>query len=388
MIKKSFDYQKTMSVNLFATLLFVFIFFFTFDTYGLNQVSPELVLINLFGMPFARMELVAILFSLTFAVGTAASLLLKNKSKKILSLSLAVIGVVTMLVAILDVDLLQSLLPTMRISHVIMTLSKLSAFAIGAMGLFVGFNFATITKYASKIDIKVIIIVLAIAFIVSILSIAENLYLAVYFVLAVFIFVAAIVSQYTTDGEFESVEKKNFDLLFEVSDFVVTLGIVFAILTANLFMMFTLQFEIYSCLAVLLSMGISFALARYVKICERIKYVIFGISAVMTIVSVFAQVDILFILSSCLVMFTFGSLKRKEKQSSLSILISSGGAFVGAVLAYVFNHFVSDVTTFSGNRVVYAIKSWFFLLILAAMSVGIIIRLIIQVRSGSKNNDL
>lgn len=366
MIKSIFDKQKMLSANLFATVLFVFVFFLTFDSYSLTQVTPELVLLNLFGLPFARMELVSILFALTFAIGAGGCLLLKNYSKNLLSLSLALIGVISLVVGILDVNLLQAILPTMRISHVIMSLSRMTAFAVGTMGLFVGFNITNFVKYAVKIDIKPVLYALITALIIGILSCAENAYNVLYCLLSAVIFVVAILGQFAN----KSLEETNFEktnCLAQANGCVVTFGMTFTVLAINLFLIFTLKLSIFTTFVVFFLMLVEYIAAKQIELNYIAKYVLWGLSVAFTIVCVFVQVDILIILTSTLIAFTFGNLKSGQKQSYMSVFISSLGAIIATILAYVFNHYVSEVTTYSNNRVVYQIDSKLFIVVLAAI---------------------
>lgn len=369
-MKINIDSNKSASLNLLATLIYVFVIFFTFDTYSLTQVTPELVLMNMFGLPFARMELVAILFGITFAVGAVISVLCKDKSKKLLSLSLALNGVIALLIAVLDVDLLQSIFPTMRISHVIMTLSRLSAFAVGATGLFVGFNLTTHVKYTPKIGAKSIFIAVLTAFVLGILSFSEGLYLLTYILSAAILFAAAIISQYAPNTDVAALHSK-CDFYQSAKSFLVAFAVAFMLLAGNAYMTFTLKFNGYACLAVLFLMIISYAFARQSKLPRIAKYMLYGAGVAATIVSTFVHTDVVIIACNIIIMAAFGATMSNQESTSHSMLAMSGGIIVAAVLAYVFNHYVSDVTTYSGNRVVYCIKGWFYLLTMGVLLVAI-----------------
>lgn len=297
---KSLIEKNTINISAFSVVFFIISIFITFDTYCKNQVTPETPLYNIAGLPFLRMDFILILFTAAFLIGSFISILLKKGIKNLLPLSLGVLGCIALFISLFDVNTMQIIDPTMRISHVIMTVSRVLAIVAGASGIFAGIAVTAIfNSLSSK---KPILISSVSAIIVGLIANAENMQTVLYFVCAVLFLICSLAVDFSKSLNLEiSIPKVSKNALA----------------------------EFISVLSTTVLFGISYSV-----LCENAGISEIGFTAT----------------SGLILLLLFITLSDKQ-----SCVINNLALFFGSIVSYICIHYASDVITYSGNRVVYVI---------------------------------
>lgn len=315
--------KNTIHISAFSVVFYIVSIFITFDTYCKNQVTPETPLYNIAGLPFLRMDFILILFTAAFLIGSLVSILLKKGIKILLPLSLGVLGCIALFISLFDVNTMQIIDPTMRISHVIMTVSRVLAIVAGASGIFAGIAvMAVFNNLSSK---KPILISSVSAIILSVVANAENMQTVLYFVCAVLLLISSLAVDFSKSSDLEilkpKISKRSLAEFISVLSITVLFGISYSVLRENA--------------------GISET----------------GFTAISGLILL-------------LLLITLG-----DKQSNV---INGLALLFGSVVSYICIHYASDVITYSGNRVVYVMPYSIGIACIAIIIVTILYKLIIN----------
>lgn len=177
------------SFALFATILYGAVMLLTFEWYCSNTVLTDLSFMNIAGLPFYRMEFASIIFAAAMIAGSIVGSKWRL-SRRLISLSLSVLAVFAFLMAFLNVDLFQMLSPTMRISHVTMSVSRILTILLGVSGLFVGLNCGSLQK--REISRGTAVAASGLAVLLSALAVSGTYYQLIYFIITAALFAAAL----------------------------------------------------------------------------------------------------------------------------------------------------------------------------------------------------
>lgn len=361
--------------NVMAVIVaFVTVFALSFQYYFSKFISPETPLMNIGGIPFQHIEFVSILFTVAMLIGVIVSqFLLKEKIFKLVPICIALLGFIAIFIGMFTVDFFQKLAPTMRISHVIMTASRLNGIILSASGLFIG-----ILLSAAMSHTKRIIHALVLALLLTVFAYSLNAFSTVYIVLGVAIVILAIVYGYIgVKNNSVELPSENRILSVKILDkispiikggiisyffvygyyyFINTLGlspIVFAVTAITAGMIWLLFSNI--------------TIHKYAKIvCVLIVISLFIANACVPTIS-------LLLVSIMCGAAVLGMCNNKEKKEKYSTICGCAGAIIFAIIAMVVNHNMAEITKFSSNRIVYEPSVYGFLILLGMILICVII---------------
>lgn len=361
MIKKILQ-SNNLKAMLIANIMYMVLFFLTFDSYSLQLITPETPFMKIGDLPFYRMEFILILGSVFALIGMGIGILLKKMSSKFLPISTALVGAIAFIVAFLDVDTMQSLLPTMRISHVIMTVSRMLGILVAVSGLFIGLNISSILKLDINIDKESMFMGVIIAILLSWISILSNNYYIGYLLVGIFLILNAILGEQNNNCSVVDAKVKKLSILSMANKFFNIGALVFLIGTMNSFTINTLQTN-YITYAIILGISIiSFVFGSTIMV-KNISYFMTLVAVVVCLVLSSYNNVYMVMLGYPLITFIIGMNSSKVKGNNLSMIINYVAVLVFAVIAYIFVHNFSQVTTHSGNRVIHAVNSSLFIIV-------------------------
>ena len=281
-----------------SVIFYIFGIFLSFDAYCKTQVTPETPLFNIAGLPFLRMEFVSIIFTAAFLIGSLVVLVLKKADKFLLPFALGFAGVLAIFISVFDVNTLQLISPTLRISHIIMTVSQVLAIVVAVSGGFMGAVCAVLCK--QKISAKVVLPSALFATVLSVLANEENLQTMLFFISGILLLASSLLSDFFF--EINSSEKVKTFAKSEILPFVSTMCV-----TALFGILYSVLYE---------NTGFSFT----------------GLTAVSGIVLVVLALIL---------------------KSNYNTLLQPIAMFSGTIISFVLVHFAGNVVTYSSNRVVY-----------------------------------
>lgn len=290
----------------FSAVFFSVSLFLTLDIYCKNQVTPETPLLNIAGLPFLRMDFVLVVFAAAFAVGTLAEMLLKKFARGLRALALGGLGCIAVFLALFDADALQLLAPTMRISHVIMTVSRVLAITAGAGGIFAGVYFSQLSDFGALK--KSMCIGAAAAVVCSVFANAENLQTVLYAVCGVLLLLGSLLSDFADPAPVHTTLSRSKTVCGSISDF---LG------TCALTVLFGISYSVW---------------------CENAGFGETGLTVILGCISILPVV----------------SARTRPN------LLQAAALLLGSAVSYCLVHFASEVITYSANRVIYVLPYWIF----------------------------
>lgn len=318
------NYVNTNSHNIlaFVTLLFTVTFMLSFDNYSLTQITTETPLLNIAGTHYLRMDFILLLFGGSFLAGALIEMLLKKHSKILTTISTCMLAIISLFVAILTVDLFQKLFPTMRISHVIMTLSRLLAILVGLSGVFVGINTSALCRV--KVSTKSLVYAVITSLILAVFGAAQVIQTAIYYAISILLFLASLSRDYMKCSmqECDNQLAQNFNIYVRGASGLTSFSLMF----------------------------------------------LFGIMNNMLCVSAgFSHIGYIILASLMIALFVIILSK------TFTPIEGGAGLLLGAGISYVFVHYVSAIDKYSNNRIVYTLPSWVwtFYIILAVACVGL-----------------
>lgn len=287
-------------ISVFSVIFYITTLFLTFDIYCKNQVTPETPLLNIAGLPFLRMDFLLIIFTLAFLIGAVIVHIFKKAVGFLLPFALGFSGLLSLFIALFDVNTLQLFDPTMRISHVIMTVSRVLAITAGVSGGFIGAVCTMI--YRKKASVKSIALYSMLAVILSVFANAENMQNWLFLISAILLLGSSILNDFSKNTVYDKAKRDSSPASIKICSFLSTV-----------------------CFTSLI--GIS-----YSTLCENAGILELGYTASLGII---------------VTIFAFSlSLHFNSVLQPIALLL-------GSILSYIFIHYASDVVTYSGNRVIY-----------------------------------
>lgn len=372
--------------NVMAVIIaFVMVFALSFQYYFSKFISPETPLMNIGGIPFQHIEFVSILFTVAMLIGVLVSqFLLKEKIFKLVPICIAVLGFIAIFIGMFTVDFFQKLAPTMRISHVIMTASRLNGIILSASGLFIGIILSAAMNHTKRI-----IHALVLALLLTVFAYSLNAFSSVYIVLGVAIVILAIVYGFIgVDNNSVKLPSENRILSVKMLDKispVIKGGIIsYFFVYGYYYFINTLSLSAIAFAVTAITAGIiwllfsSITIHKYAKIvCALIVISLFVANACVPTIS-------LLLLSIMFGAALLGMCNKKECKEKYSIISGCAGAIIFAIIAMVVNHYMAEITKFSSNRIVYEPSVYGFFILLGMIIISVIIdylRLFIDTKS-------
>lgn len=305
----------------FSAVFFSVSLFLTLDIYCKNQVTPETPLLNIAGLPFLRMDYVMVVFAAAFAVGTLAAMLLKKFARGLRALALGGLGCIAVFLVLFDADTLQLLAPTMRISHVIMTVSRVLAITAGAGGIFAGVYFSRLSDFIALK--KPMCVGAAAAVACSVFANAENLQTVLYAACGVLLLLGSLLSDFADPAPVHTAPQPSETVRGSLADF---LG------TSALTVLFGISYSVW---------------------CENAGFSETGLT----------------VIAGCICIVLVASARTRPA------LLRAAALLLGSAVSYCLVHFASEVITYSANRVVYVLPYWVFALCFAVYLGSLLLRL-------------
>lgn len=372
--------------NVMAVIIaFVMVFALSFQYYFSKFISPETPLMNIGGIPFQHIEFVSILFTVAMLIGVLVSqFLLKEKIFKLVPICIAVLGFIAIFIGMFTVDFFQKLAPTMRISHVIMTASRLNGIILSASGIFIGIILSAAMNHTKRI-----IHALVLALLLTVFAYSLNAFSSVYIVLGVAIVILAIVYGYIgVKNNSVNLPSENRILSVKMLDKispVIKGGIIsYFFVYGYYYFINTLSLSAIAFAVTAITAGIiwllfsSITIHKYAKIvCALIVISLFVANACVPTIS-------LLLLSIMFGAALLGMCNKKECKEKYSIISGCAGAIIFAIIAMVVNHYMAEITKFSSNRIVYEPSVYGFFILLGMIIISVIIdylRLFIDTKS-------
>lgn len=370
MIKFKDNLNKiALPITAMLNIAFIALFLFTFDAYSTNFVTPETPFYNIAEVPFSRMEFIITVFSLSLAAGVAAGCLLKKRVYRLVPICTAIIGILALVIGVFDVDMAQKLFPTMRISHVIMTVSRLTGIMLGVSGLFVGISAAALIRQVRALPAG-----MAIGAVMALFAIAQSCYTILYIAFGVVLMLAAIFTQYAKCAPSSDEHAPRFLKVSLIGDnirtFIKSGLIVMSLMVYYAFTSITLRSDPITfalTISVALIMALLAARMRTNIIIKSVVAVIAVIALIVTVVIPNALLSAATVLLAAIAIGLFhnGAVVCKPYNP---LPAAGAGAFIFAIIGVAINHSMANIITHSGNRV-YIEVSEYALLILGAFAV-------------------
>lgn len=337
----------------------------TFDAFCLETVTPEQPLITIAGLKFFRNEFTILLFTLTALIGAVLARIFNRKSAVLIPFLVSSLFVFLGFIALFSVDIMQSLDPTMRISHVTMTVSRVLSIVAGASGIPAGYILAVSLERA---ELPRLLPAAGVVGLAAIAAIADQLYVPVYLTLAVAIAVLGILcSQADREitGEFEFAKwnggapRKVFRIITGLlAGFLFTLS---AVCVPNYYMQHLGGSEYAVMAAVACAFVLSLVLFRSRK--QLTGVICLAGAAVLTLTAIFVEQKFLALAAAILTMSAALTLVWASKGG---LAIALCGGVIGAAVGYGLRHFAGLEVVYSGNRTLYITQPELFIALFAA----------------------
>ncbi len=337
----------------------------TFDAFCLETVTPELPLITIAGLKFFRNEFTILLFVLTALIGAVLARIFNRKAAVLVPVLVTSLFVFLGFIALFNVDVMQSLDPTMRISHVTMTVSRVLSIVAGASGIPVGY-LLTVSLESAKI--QKLLPAAGVVGLAAIAAIADQLYVPVYLTLAAVIAALGILCSQAdreVTGEFEFANRNGSSARKVcraasglLAGFVFTLA---AVCVPNYYMQYLNGSEYAAMASVACTFVLSLLLFRRRN--PGTGIICLAGAVMLTFAAVFVEQKILVLTAAILVMAAALALIWASRGSLAIALL--GGVF-GAAIGYCLRHFWGLEVVYSGNRTLYITQPELFIAIAAA----------------------
>lgn len=353
---------------------FVTVFAISFQYYFSKFISPETPLMNIGGIPFQHIEFVSILFTVAMLLGVIVSqFLLKEKIFKLVPICIALLGFIAIFIGMFTVDFFQKLAPTMRISHVIMTASRLNGIILSVSGIFVGIILSAVMNHTKRI-----IHALVLALLLTVFAYSLNAFSIVYIVLGVAIVILAIVYGYIgVKNNSVKLPSENRILSVKIIDKISPI-IIGGIIS---------YFFVYGYYYFLNTVGLSPIVFAVTAITAGMTWLLFCNISIHKYAKIICALIViaLFIANACVPTIglllvsimcgaaLLGMYNNKEKKEKYSLICSCAGAIIFAIIAMVVNHYMAEITKFSSNRIVYEPSVYGFFILLGMIMVSVII---------------
>lgn len=385
---KTFLTKYRTDINVFAFFLYVFFLLFAYDSFCFDTVTTETPLLKIGDFPLLRTEFTAFLFSLTSVVGAAAGIVLRIKEKKYSSLLITIPGLILLFFTFFDVDALQILCPSMRISHVVMTLSRVSAIATGICGLFFGLALALLNS--TKHPAAIICGVLA-ALLFSLLATEEKLYTLSFTAVSLILIATGISGQFfNCDRPLENSQPKPLDAIAEfLEKFCSVFTLTVLSLTLCGYLTDTEKYGNTAYFVCIFAVFAGYVLQSRLRNRATVPCVAFAI--VLTGLCI-AFRNYTLILITCFVAGLACGTGKCEKNNSApwDALVTTSALFTGAIVSYYVVHEISQIMNYSANRIVYLPQSNLFIPVAIALGVkflSLVARKVLNFIKGKKHDN-
>lgn len=371
---KNFLKNHRTDMNVFAVFLYIFFMLFSYDPFCFDSVTTETPLLKIGELPLLRSDFVALLFALTALIGAAIGTVLRFKNKGYSSIISTLLGVFMLFFVFFDVDMLQILAPSMRISHVTMTLSRLSAIAAGASGIVAGL---ALPLLSAEKHAKALISGVLAATLLSILAVQEKLYTMTFCAVSVILLVIGICGQFfNNDKCAENVKPVALSAVAEAIDrFTSLFAVTVLCLTLSGYLTKTEGYgpsAYFIC--VLLILG-GYALAKGTRF--KTAAVPSAAALILCCLSIAFRPFALIVITCAVAGFAAGSSRYNDCETTpWDSLVSVAAIFIGAIVSYYVIHDLSEVMTFSSNRIVYLVQSNLFIPTAIVLGVKLIYNII------------
>lgn len=372
--------------NIMAVIVaFVTVFAISFQYYFSKFISPETPLMNIGGIPFQHIEFVSILFTVAMLLGVIVSqFLLKEKIFKLVPICIALLGFIAIFIGMFTVDFFQKLAPTMRISHVIMTASRLNGIILSVSGIFVGIILSAVMNHTKRI-----IHALVLALILTIFAYSLNAFSTVYIVLGVAIVILAIVYGYIgIKNNSVKLPSENrilsIKIIDKISPIIIGGSISYFFVYAYYYFINTVGLSPIVFAVTAITAGIIWLLFSSITIHKYVKIVCLLIVIALFIANACVPTISLLLVSIMCGAALLGMCNNKEKKEIYSLIYSCTCAIIFAIIAMVVNHYMAEITKFSSNRIVYEPSVYGFFILLGMIIIRVIIdclRLFINTKS-------
>lgn len=384
------DLKDKYQDNFMAVLVtFVMVFALSFQYYFSKFISPETPLMNIGGIPFQHIELVAIIFTVAMIIGVLIStFLLKEKAIKFVPICIAILGMIAIFIGMFTVDLFQKIAPTMRISHVIMTASKLNGIILSASGLFVGVVLSTANGHSKRIMHALVIAILLTVFAYSL-----NAFNVIYIVLGVAIVILAIVYGFIgVNGNNVNMPKENRALIVKIIDKlspVLKGGIIsYFFVYGYYYFINTIGLKPIVFAVTAITAGLIWLMFSNITLHKYIKIACLALVVTLFIANICVPSVSLLLISIMFGASLLGMCSKKESIEKYSLICGCTGALIFAIIAMVVNHYLAEVTNFSSNRIVYEPSEYGLFILLGLIIVTALIDYIINISKEKKTDKI
>lgn len=359
--------QKWINRNFFtlafaAAAGYTMLLLLTFDAFCLETVTPEQPLITIAGLKFFRNEFTILIFALAAVIGAAAARLLNRKAAVLIPLMAASLFAFMGFIALFDVDLMQSLDPTMRISHVTMSVSRVLSIVAGVSGIPTGYLLAASLERAEPCRL---IPAFGAAALAALAALSDQLYVPVYLAFAVLAVAAGIALGYADPAVARDFTfRKRTDaapagvcrmLCAVLGGFLLALS---ALCLPNYYMQQLGGGEV----AILAAVACGFLLSLYLSRRGNASIACLPAASVLALMAVFWAEKALVLPAAVLIVAA--ALVSVWKSGGAAALSALGGV-LGAVCAYCLRHFAGQEIVYSNNRTLYITQPNVFIAILA-----------------------
>lgn len=388
---KKFLIANRINANVFCIFLYMFFMLFSFDSFCFDSITTETPLLKIGELPMLRTDFVSLLFSLTFIIGAIIGVILRIKGKSFSSLLTTLLGIIALILVFFDVDTLQILAPTMRISHVIMTLSRISAILLGASGIIVGL---ALSLLESEKHTEAVIAGILTAVLLSLLACQEKLYTLSFVIVSLMLLFAGIVGQFfNNDMPIVSTRPALPESIFKTADKFFSVFVLTATsLTLNGYLTTSMGYGYSAYFICIFAMLGSFVLAK--RLCCKAALLSSAIAIVLSGMAIAFRPYVMILLACLAIGFAAGCSRHNNGASLVwDPGVCAIAVFIGAIVSYYVVHDMSQIMTFSANRIVYLVQSNLFIPITVAMSlkllcsaINVIINIVNEKKGGNNDN--
>ena len=347
---------------------YILLLLMTFDAFCLETVTPEQPLITIAGLKFFRNEFTILLFTLTALIGAVLVRIFNRKAVVLIPLMVSSLFAFLGFIALFNVDIMQSLDPTMRISHVTMSVSRALSIVVGTSGISAGY---LLTISLERADIQKLLPEFSAVGLVAIGALADQLYVPVYLVLSVMIALAGILcslSDREITGSFvfvkwvgSTVRRGCRAVTGLLAGFAFTLS---AVCLPNYYMQALGGSEI----AVMAAIACAFVLSLFLSCSKKrmLGTVCLAGAVVLTLTAIFVEQKFLVLAAAVLAMAATLALIWASKGS---LAIALFGSVLGVATGYCPRHFAGMGVVYSSNRTLYITQPEMFGVIFTAVLV-------------------
>lgn len=368
---KKFLTDRRIDLNVFAVFLFTFFIMLSFDPFCFDTITTETPLIKLGELPLLRTDFVALLFALTAIIGAAVGVVLRIKNKAFSSVLATLLGSITLILTFFDVDMLQILAPDMRISHVIMTLSRISAIVAGVSGLIVGLALPLLAseKHAGALLCGVLAAVM-----LSFLAVEEKLYTACFALVSVALLVIGIAGQFFNNDSplgYSAPEVAWSAVAAGADRLLSVFALTVLCLTLCGYLTDTQGYGNAAYFICVFTLAGGYALSKLTR-CKAV--ITLSVAAIALSGVAIASRHFIIILLACAAAGLACGACRYNKCVSFpwDSLISVAAVFIGAVVSYYVIHEKSEIMNFSANRIVYLVQSNLFVPVVISLGIKLL----------------